>query len=407
VPDIRKRKNKDGSLTYQVRYRNPAAKSGYAYKAFPTRKQAHAFHNETLQRVSMHSSPSGIRTISDAVALWLNTCKREGLNGGEPVTAYTLSNYAYRADFILLHDWGKELWQLTAPDIAAFRSWLLRTAPSRVTAQKVMVTLQSILKEMAVRGVIPTNIAAGITIRTDTRYDEPVVVPGKGEVLALLAAADRLANSPNGTTARAWQRYRPMLYLAADTGMRPQEYLGLPRHCVVDGGFRVEQAIAGDGRNISVTKTKAGRRMIDASPNTIDMVQHYVRRHAPESEYGLVFPTTDGKWQSRKNWQRRGFDAACLEAGLVRHVKINGEDAVRPKFRPYDLRHFFASMLIAKKLDLKKIQTMMGHESIKTTLDTYGHLLEDADDDRPRFGLLDDLGAHSTVSSCGAEQTTP
>lgn len=403
MSDIRKRKNKNGNASYQVRYRNSSARSGFAYKSFNTLKQAKAFHSDTMQLVSLRSGPNSLRHINDAVKQWLDICRTEGLNGGEPVTAYTLSNYQYRADRILLYDWGKELWQLTAPDIVAFRSWLLRTAPSRVTAQKVMITLHSVLKEMAIRGVIHTNIASGITVRTETRYDDPIAIPSKADVLALLSAADQLANSTNGTTALAWRRYRPMLYLAADTGMRPQEYLALPRDCVTKDGIRVEQAVAGDGRSISVTKTKAGRRFIETSPETIDMVRHYIRTHAPDSAHDLVFPTECGGWQCRKNWQRRGFNAACIEAGLV---KPNGTDEARPQFRPYDLRHFFASMLIAKKLDLKRIQSMMGHESIKTTLDTYGHLIEDHDENRPRFGLLDDLGAHNKVAECGTELIT-
>ena len=33
-----------------------------------------------------------------------------------------------------------------------------------------------------------------------SRYDEPVVVPTEGDILALLAAADKLANSKNKRT---------------------------------------------------------------------------------------------------------------------------------------------------------------------------------------------------------------
>ena len=43
--------------------------------------------------------------------------------------------------------------------------------------------------------------------------------------------------------AQAWERYRPMIYLAADTGMRPQEYLALPLADLLDQGVRVTQAL--------------------------------------------------------------------------------------------------------------------------------------------------------------------
>jgi integrase len=46
---------------------------------------------------------------------------------------------------------------------------------------------------------------------------------------------------------------------------------------------------------------------------------------------------------------------------------------------PYDLRHFYASMLIDQRVNLKRIQTLMGHRSIETTLNVYGHLIERAE----------------------------
>jgi integrase len=49
-------------------------------------------------------------------------------------------------------------------------------------------------------------------------------------------------------------------------------------------------------------------------------------------------------------------------------------------FSFHDLRHFFASMLIAGGADVKKVQAAMRHASAKTTLDTYSHLWPDSDD---------------------------
>jgi integrase len=49
-------------------------------------------------------------------------------------------------------------------------------------------------------------------------------------------------------------------------------------------------------------------------------------------------------------------------------------------FRFHDLRHYFASLLIASGLDVKVVQARLRHASAKTTLDTYGHLWPDRDD---------------------------
>jgi integrase len=50
------------------------------------------------------------------------------------------------------------------------------------------------------------------------------------------------------------------------------------------------------------------------------------------------------------------------------------------EFRFHDLRHYFASLLIASGLDVKVVQARLRHASAKTTLDTYGHLWPDKDE---------------------------
>ena len=53
----------------------------------------------------------------------------------------------------------------------------------------------------------------------------------------------------------------------------------------------------------------------------------------------------------------------------------------RPEgFRFHDLRHYYASLLINSKLDVKVVQARLRHASAKTTLDTYGHMFPDQDE---------------------------
>jgi integrase len=49
-------------------------------------------------------------------------------------------------------------------------------------------------------------------------------------------------------------------------------------------------------------------------------------------------------------------------------------------FHFHDLRHYFASLLIASGADVKIVQARLRHASAKTTLDTYSHLWPDADE---------------------------
>ena len=53
-------------------------------------------------------------------------------------------------------------------------------------------------------------------------------------------------------------------------------------------------------------------------------------------------------------------------------LKVSGFDA---KLRFHDLRHTCASLLIEQGAHPKEIQARLGHSSITTTLDRYGHLM--------------------------------
>src|SRR5690606_5852834 len=199
MSDIRKRTGAKGT-TYQVRYPSKAAKTGYAYKSFATRKEAQAFLESGKARG--HGSPrqGEIKTVDQAVDKWLDICVKEGRDGRDPITRYTEKTYDYRAGIMKAYAWGKDLQEVQAPDIVEFRSWLLSNY-SRYQAYKVLSSFHSVMKEMALRGYIASNVAAGISIRADSRYDEPDVIPTPADVKALLAAADRLANSKNRQTA--------------------------------------------------------------------------------------------------------------------------------------------------------------------------------------------------------------
>jgi integrase len=59
---------------------------------------------------------------------------------------------------------------------------------------------------------------------------------------------------------------------------------------------------------------------------------------------------------------------------------------IRPRI--HDLRHTHVSWLIAQGVQLPAISRRLGHESITTTNDRYGHLLPEVDD-----GLVRVLGA--------------
>ena len=75
-----------------------------------------------------------------------------------------------------------------------------------------------------------------------------------------------------------------------------------------------------------------------------------------------MFTVPTGSPLRLSNWRRAVFLPARARAG------------VSVRFRIHDLRHTAASLMIQAGYPPKMLQEIMGHASITTTLDLYGHL---------------------------------
>lgn len=67
------------------------------------------------------------------------------------------------------------------------------------------------------------------------------------------------------------------------------------------------------------------------------------------------------------------------KSSLINEIKKMADAAGVEQIRVHDLRHSHASMLIDMGIDILEISRRLGHESAKTTMDTYGHLYPDKD----------------------------
>lgn len=371
MADIRKRKGAKGT-TYQVRFSSKKTKSGYAYATFETLKEARAF-NENLG--SLKESPDGAAMlVTDAVDLWLRVCEKLGRDGREKVELETYKEYRRRANVMKEYVWSKPVHELEPADVVAFRNWLLENK-TRDLARRTLSSFHSVMIEMHRQGKIQVDPAAGITIRSSGRYEEDeaeVEIPTDDEMRAIYAAADRLA-AKNEYMAQCWARYRPLIYLAGFTGMRPSEYRGLAWTQIGPDHVRVTQRADRTG-NIGPVKSRAGRRTLYLPAVVLDMLTDW-RTKCPKSDANLVFPTSSGAPMALVNFRAGAWDPLMREAGLTRTISRNGMKVEVPKYTPYALRHYFASKLIETGRDLKFIQTAMGHSKIEVTFNVYGHLI--------------------------------
>lgn len=378
MADIRKRQSGRGT-TFQVRYADAGNKSGYGYRTFPTRKAAQVFKAECDLAEAGVGVATAVRsnstTVANGIDLWLNICERVGRDGREPIEVMTLLEYRRRAEVMKRYPWQKPIDQLDAPDIVQFRTWLLETV-SRDLARRTLSSFHSVLIEMKQQGLVREDPASNITIRSGGRYEEDreIDIPSDQDVRAILNAADTLGDR-NDFMAKCWARYRPMIYLAAFTGMRLSELRGLPWDNLHPDHVEIKQRADNRG-TIGPVKSRAARRLIELSPVVTDLIFDW-RAGCPKSDFNLVFPTSSGKAIAANNFRLKAWLPALREAGLT---IMSENSAEKTKYTPHAMRHYYASKLIEKKKDAKFIQERLGHSSIEITFNVYGHLMKDREE---------------------------
>jgi integrase len=86
----------------------------------------------------------------------------------------------------------------------------------------------------------------------------------------------------------------------------------------------------------------------------------------------------------------RNADMPAHAATVARYWR-SLRDKIGIENRLHDLRHFYASGLIAAGCDVVTVQRALGHSSASVTLDTYSHLWPDANDRtrKAAAGLVD------------------
>ena len=116
-------------------------------------------------------------------------------------------------------------------------------------------------------------------------------------------------------------------------------------------------------------KTRKARRLLRLSPVQVDMARRLVAGLSPDD---YVFRAAKGgAWRHANFYNRKWMPAvaAAVAKGLPKRPRL------------HDLRHTHVAWLIGARIPLPAIQVRLGHESIQTTVDRYGHLVQGLDDD--------------------------
>lgn len=184
-------------------------------------------------------------------------------------------------------------------------------------------------------------------------------------------------------------RFRVLDDLGAEAGLRQGEAFGLEVEHMdfLRKTVRVEQQLKwlpGGGPFLAPPKSKKSYRTIPVGQILVDRVAAHLAEF-PAVEYEILDKTgpkpitrvaklislrANGLPHMRPKYSYQIWRPA------VKAIGVDGPDA--PTF--HDLRHLYASVLIAHGASVTQVQNRLGHASAAETLKTYSHLWPDEDD---------------------------
>jgi integrase len=282
----------------------------------------------------------------------------------------TYRGYRVLLEKHILPEFGnKPLPEITRDEIKALCYRKLEGGLSGNTVSYIARTLSAIFNHAVEDGILSVNHAQrpGRYIRKGNRIDKiDFLSPEEGHLL--LDSAEE-----------HYPRFYPILLTALRTGARQGELIGLQWGDIDWNGKFIEIRRSNWNGYISTPKNGKGRR-VDMSDRLAAVLADHRRKMAADvlgngrSIPVWVFPSLMGTALDAAN-VRKIFEACLKKSGLR-------------KIRFHDLRHSFASWLIANGESLVYVKEQLGHHSIQITVDTYGHLIPGAN--RQAVNRLDD-----------------
>jgi len=164
-------------------------------------------------------------------------------------------------------------------------------------------------------------------------------------------------------------RLGPAVWLAAMTGMRRGEVLGLrwPDIDLDASTLSIRRSVSCTGYQVHTTptKTRTSRRAVDLDDSTVAMLREWQCRQHDElgAEFSdrMVFTRGDGQ-PIHPHALSQTFERLQHAAGV-------------PTIRLHDLRHTHATLMLKHGVPLKVVSGRLGHSTPAFTMAVYQHVL--------------------------------
>jgi integrase len=230
---------------------------------------------------------------------------------------------------------------------------------SKRSIRYVHTVLNQCLNQAVVRGRINTNPAAGLAPASEKgKSKDKWVVLDEGQLSEFLQQIKD-------------HRDYPLIFVAAYTGLRQSEILGLALDRILweEKAIVINQTLhknREDGEeefeHRGRTKNPSSTRTIDVSERVLEVIKDYLITKGRDIESKqLVFTEDDGS----------PIDSDNLSSRYRKLTKKHGHEGMTF----HHLRHTHATILLSNGAYINEVAERLGHTDPRITLSTYGHVL--------------------------------
>lgn len=299
---------------------------------------------------------AGATTVAEHIDRWIEDSARGDL------APRTYHNYRLQIRHHITPAIGKvKLSKLNASHVQSLYAAKLRDGLKPSSVRYIHAVLHRALEQAVRFNLIPTNPAS--------KVDPPKI--RQDEITPLDSTQARTF-----LDAASGDRFACLYIISLCCGLRMGESLGL-KWSDIDfeaGTLRVNRQLQrmrrvdGKAGTLVFSEPKnASRRTIDLPQRAIQALRSHRKAQAElrlgSSSYedsGLVFASGKGTPLDAQNIVNRFFKPLLLRAEL-------------PDIRWHDLRHTYATLLLARGVHPTYVQKSLGHSSVQLTLDRYSH----------------------------------
>lgn len=265
----------------------------------------------------------------------------------------------YRHYLLRFYNWVTENSAVTKPDginlqlVRRYRLYLAHlrnrngTQLKHITQTYHIIALRAFLRYLLVQRDIPTLSPDKIELPKQSSRSVAFLNPEQVE---------RLLNSPKLSN-NAGLRDRTILETLFSTGLRVSELVSLNWDQV--DLERKEFGVKGKGNKL---------RVVFLSDTAAQWIERYLQ--ARKDNFKPLFIRYSGKTDTQRNGEKMRLTARSIQRIVAKYAKRSG---LPIEATPHTLRHSFATDLLISGADIRSVQEMLGHESIRTT-QVYTHV---------------------------------